>query len=219
MKPDVRALVAFHLAFFALIGVVAVLGAPAKGWGIAALVVGYNVGLPLLARAVDRADWFELWAFLLPVSIFQVLPDWVLAGQVGSLVFPDVGGPRVDDVIPLAMAGMWVPPLFIVLVLAGGSALRAAGLALVVFLGSELAAPMLELWEPGPGLTEVAGVALYVLPAEAALGWAACVAFEATCDAPRPGKVGAAFAVSTFYLGALVLSYFLIEVAGFTVTT
>lgn len=217
-RADVRALVAFHAAFFALIGVVAVLDTPAKGWGVLALVVVYNAGLPLLARALDRADWLALWAFLFPVSIFQVLPDWVLAGQVGTLVFPDVGGLRVDDVIPLAMAGMWVPPLFIVLALAGESSLRAAGLALVVFLGSELAAPMLQLWEPGPGLTEVAGVALYVLPAEAALGWAACVAFQLTREASRPAKIGAALAVSTFYLGALVLSYFLIDVAGFRIT-
>ncbi len=214
----VRALVAFHGAFFALIGVVAALEAPAKGWGVLALVVVYNVGLPLLARANGRDDWLALWAFLLPVSIFQVLPDWVLADQLGTLVFPDVGGPRVDDVIPLAMAGMWVPPLFIVLALAGESTLRAAGLAFVVFLGSELAAPTLQLWEPGPGLTEVAGVALYVLPAEAALGWAACVAFGLTHDKPRTAKVGAALAVSTFYLGALVLSSFLIDVAGYRIT-
>jgi hypothetical protein len=218
-RADVRALVAFHAAFFALIGVVAILEAPTKGWAVLGLVGFYNVGLPLLARAVGRDDWFALWAFLLPLSVFQVLPDWVLADQLGTLVFPDVGGPRVDDVIPLAMAGMWVPPLFIVLVLAGGSAARAAGIALLVFFGSELAAPTIELWTPGSGLTEVAGVALYVLPAEAALGWAACVAFQATCDSSRAAKVGAALAVSTFYLGALVLSHFLIDVAGYAITT
>lgn len=214
-----RALVAFHAAFFALIGVVAVLEPPAKGWAVLGLVAGYNVGLPILARAAGRDDWFAYWAFLLPLSVFQVLPDWVLAGEVGTLVFPAVGGPRVDDVIPLAMAGMWVPPLFIVLALAGDSGIRAAGLALLVFLGSELAAPVLELWEPGAGTTQVAGVALYVLPAEAALGWAAWLAFRQAADASRPARVGAALAVSTFYVGALVLAYFLIDVAGWSVST
>ncbi|MBJ7472788.1 MAG: hypothetical protein JHD16_15890 [Solirubrobacteraceae bacterium] len=218
-RSDVRALVAFHAAFFALIGVVAALDAPAKGWAVVALVLVYNVGLPLLARATDRDDWFALWGFLLPVSVFQVLPDWVLAAQVGTLVFPDVGGLRLDDAIPLAMAGMWVPPLFITLVLAGPSPVRAAWLALLVFLGSELSAPFLQLWEPAAGTTQVAGVALYVLPAEAALGWAACFAFMAVGRSAWPQRVGAAFAVSTFYLGALVLAYFLIDVAGWTIST
>lgn len=218
MTRDVRAIVAFHAAFFAAIAVVAMLEPPAKGWAVFGLVVVYNVGLPLVARAVGRADWVALWAFLLPLSVFQVLPDWVLSAQLGTLVFPDLGGPRLGDAIPLAMAGMWVPPLFITLALARGSAGRAAAIALAVFLGSELVAPVLELWEPGDGPTQVAGVALYVLPAEAALGWAAAVAWHAEGRASWPRRVGAALAVSTFYLGALVLANFLIDVASWTVT-
>lgn len=217
-QRDVRLLVAFHAAFLASIGIVALLDAPAKGWGVLALVVLYNAGLPFVARAAGRADWLALWAFLLPLSIFQVFPDWVLAGQIGTLAFPDVGGPRVDDVIPLAMAGMWVPPLFIVLALAGRSPARAAGLAFLVFLGSELAAPALQLWEPAGDTAQVAGVALYVLPAEAALGWAGCIAFVAVGSDRWPRRVGAALAVSTFYLGALVLAHFLIDVAGWSLS-
>jgi hypothetical protein len=51
-----RAIVALHAAFFAGTGIVAVLHAPAKGWIVAALVVAYNIGLPLVARAVGRHD-------------------------------------------------------------------------------------------------------------------------------------------------------------------
>lgn len=89
----------------------------------------------------------------------------------------------------------------------------------MVFLGSELLAPILELWEPGDAPTQLAGVALYVLPAEAALGWAAAVAYNATGEARWPARVGAALAVSTFYLGALVLSNFFIDIAGWTIST
>jgi hypothetical protein len=64
----------------------------------------------------------------------------------------------------------------------------------------------------------VAGVALYVLPAEAALGWAAATAFALTARAPRVQRIGAALAVSTFYTGALVLAYFLIDVAGWSLS-
>lgn len=234
-----RAIVAFHAAFLLCAGAIALLEAPAKGWAVLGLVVAYNVGLPLTARAVGRADWVRLWAFLLPLSIFQILPDWVLASEIGTLRFPPIGGPRIDDAIALAMGGMWVVPLFVVLAtargnsgaragsstgapvsaLAGSGAALAALLALVVFLGSELMAPLLELWEPVGETTRVAGVALYVLPAEAALGWAAATAFALAGTARWPARVAAALAVSTFYTGALVLCHFVIDVAGWSITT
>lgn len=204
--------------FFAGSGVTAALSAPAKGWWVLALVVSYNVALPLMARAVGRDDWVSLWAFLLPVSIFQILPDWVLAGLIGTLRFPEIGGPRIDDTINLAMGGMWVAPLFIVLVLARGRAGVAAALALGVFGGSELLAPVLQLWEPVGDTTEVAGVALYVLPAEAALGAATAMAYTVVREAGPARRVAAALAVSTFYLGALVLSHFIIDIAGWSIS-
>ena len=81
------------------------------------------------AAPPGRTDLLALAGFLALVSIFQVLPDWVLADLVGTLRFPDNGGPRVDDVIPLAMAAMWVAPLFAAVALSGGKPARAAVLA------------------------------------------------------------------------------------------
>lgn len=215
-SDGVRAMVAVHAGFLLLSAVAIALEAPAKGWAVLTCVVVYNVAVPITARATGRDDLLRLWAFLLPVSVFQILPDWVLADVLGTIAFPDVGGPRADDVIPLAMCGMWVAPLFAALALAGGSPARAALLALVAFGGAELLAPTLELWEPTDTPSKVAGVALYVLPAEAALGWAAMVALpHARTWAAR---IGLGLAVSTFYLGALTLAYFVIDVAGWRVT-
>ena len=219
MSRDVRAIVLLHAALFAGTALVAVLGTPAKGWAVVGLVVAYNVALPLIAKAAGRRDWFALWAFLLPVSIFQILPDWILVDIVAILRFPDNGGPRLDDAIPLAMGGMWVAPLFIALSLARGKAALAAGLSVLIFLGSELLAPVIGLWEPIGDTEQWAGVALYVLPAEAALGWAAATAFALVGKAPLPRRVLAAFAVSTFYTGGLVVSHFLLDIAGWHVTT
>jgi hypothetical protein len=87
-----------------------------------------------------------------------------------------------------------------------------------VFAGAELLAPVVGLWEPAGDSTRVLGVALYVVPAEAALGWATAVAFGATRGRPLPVRVGAALAVSTSYLGALVLAYFVVDVAGWRLT-
>ena len=61
-------------------------------------------------------------------------------------------------------------------------------------------------------------MAVYVVPAEAALGWATATAFALVRHRSLPARVGAALAVSTFYLGALVLAHFLIDVAGWRLT-
>ncbi|WP_028645465.1 DUF6989 domain-containing protein [Nocardioides sp. URHA0020] len=194
------------------------LGAPAQGWGVLLLVVAYVVALLAVCRATGRADLLALAGFVALVSVFQVLPDWVLADLVGTLRFPDHGGPRVDDVIPLAMAAMWVAPLFAAVALSGGRPGHAAVLAGVIFLGAELLAPTLGLWEPTGDTHRLLGVAVYVVPAEAALGWAAATAFAHVRHRSLPARTGAALAVSTFYLGALVLSHFLLDVAGWRLT-
>ena len=54
-------------------------------------------------------------------------------------------------------------------------------------------------------------------PAEAALGWAAMVAFEAVRHRDVLTRAAAALAVSTFYLGALVLAHFVIDVADWRI--
>ncbi len=209
-------IVAVHVGLLVGGAVALSLDPPAQGWGVFGCVVAYVVALLLVCRSTGRTDLFALAGFLTFVSIFQVLPDWVLADLVGTLQFPDNGGPRVDDVIPLAMAAMWVAPLFAAVALSGGRPGRAAVLSGLIFLGAELLAPVLGLWEPTGDTHRVLGVAVYVIPAEAALGWATATAFALVRDSSLATRVGAALAVSTFYLGALVLAYFLIDVAHVT---
>ncbi len=241
MTRDVRAVAAVFAGLFTGTAATLLLDPPAKGWFVLALVVAFNIALPLTARAVGRDDWFAMWALLLPVSVFQIVPDWILADLIGTLRFPEIGGPRVDDSIHLAMGGMWVAPLFLALALTHARPGRAAAAAFGIFFGSELLAPTLELWEPAGDPFELAGIALSVLPAEAALGWAAAVAYGAerrnvavvpaerrnvavTATTSRrsavwPRRIALAAAVSTFYTGALVVSHFLIDIAGWSITT
>jgi hypothetical protein len=195
------------LAVYAVAAVIALaLPSPAKGWAV--LVVSFGGCAALVA--VTRAE--ALWV-LVPASICQLLPDWFLAGGLGTLRFPDTGGVRVDDVIPLAMCGMWALPLYLIVVVAKDSVVRGAVAGFLVFLGTELLAPTAGLWEPAGELTKVAGVALYVLPAEAALGAAAVVAARVATAVSRPvaERVLAGAAVSVFYTGALALCWFLID--------
>lgn len=217
-RRGLGAVVGVHVGLLAGGAVALSLDPPAQGWGVLACVVAYVAALLAVCRATGQTDLYALAGFLALVSVFQVLPDWVLADLVGTLRFPDRGGPRVDDVIPLAMAAMWVAPLFAAIALAGGRPGRAALLSGLVFLGAEVLAPTLGLWEPVGDTARVAGVAVYVLPAEVALGWAAATAFALVRRASLPARVGAALAVATFYLGALVLAHFLIDVAGWGIT-
>lgn len=211
-------MIGVHLALLAGGAVALSLDPPAQGWGVLVCVVAYVVALLAVCRAGGHTDLLALAGFLALVSVFQVLPDWVLADLVGTLNFPDRGGPRVDDVIPLAMAAMWVAPLFVAIALSGGRPGRAALLAGLIFAGTELLAPTLGLWEPTGDTERLLGVAVYVVPAEVALGWAAAFAFAQVRHRALPARAGAALAVSTFYLGALLLAHFVIDVAGWRLT-
>ena len=211
-------MVAAALAYGVATLVALLLPAPAKGWAVLAVSFGGCVGLVALARALDRPAWSAALGVLIPISIFQLVPDWFLADALGTLYFPDTGGIRVGDVIPLAMCGMWVLPLFLVVLIARDSVARGAVAAFVLFLGTELAAPTAGLWEPAGDVTKVAGVALYVLPAEAVLGAATVLAVRATRDRPLGDRLLAAAAVSILYTGALALCWFFIDHAALTLS-
>jgi hypothetical protein len=205
--------VRFHFAYAVMVLLALALPEPMLGRRLLALVLAYNLMLPLFAQWRGHADWLQLWLFLVPLSILQLLPDNYLAGHAGVLVFPDVGAPIVGHV-PLYMAGLWVIPLFALLMLGLGVRARmgrgwamaavAAG-ALLLFAPAEWAAPTLSLWYP-TGVRTVFGVAVYVLPAEVLLGLACFFAYIECGNRDVAFRLSAAASVSLLYLGALMLS-------------
>ncbi|MGH2958773.1 MAG: DUF6989 domain-containing protein [Solirubrobacterales bacterium] len=204
--------IAAAAAIYALAGAIAIsLDSPAKGWAILICSVGGVVGVCALAKVTDRTEWLAALSVLVPISIFQVFPDWMLAKIVGSIEFPDNGGLRIDAVIPLAMAGLWVLPLLIVVLVARGSLWRGALASTIVFAATEVAAPHIGVWHPAGDVSELLGIAVYVLPAEAALGAAVVYAVRVAADAGWATKLTAAAAVSIFYSGALAISALLID--------
>lgn len=204
--------VALAAALYAVVGAIALsLEAPAKGWAILFCSIGGVVGVCLLAKFTGRREWLAALTVLVPISFFQVFPDWMLAKVIGSIAFPDNGGLRVDAVIPLAMAGLWVLPLLVVVLIARDSLWRGALVSTIVFAATEIAAPHIGIWEPAGGVSEVLGIAIYVLPAEAALGAATVYAVRVAADAGWGTKLVAAASVSVFYTGALAVSALLID--------
>ena len=183
---------------------------PLLGQAYLWLVLLYHVVLLLGVWLRSHHVVLEAWLFLLPLSLLLVLPDWVLARELGTLVFPQLGGERLGPV-PAYMAGLWVAPLLLVLWLAEivhrRSALLAVPVAvlvaLAVFGAAEWAARRFSLWVPR-GVATFQGVALYRLAAEGLLGVAAWLMFTQVQSRALPVKVIGAAIVATFYLGAAI---------------
>lgn len=200
----------FHALFFAAAApLLFFTQPPLQGWLLLGLALAYNVLIPWLGAVRGHRDWVELWAFLLPLSMLQVFPDWVLAQILGVLVFPDLGLPRIGPV-PVSFAFMWITLLWPVLYFSRGSVLKAALLGLALFWFAEWIARPLNFWY-GRDVQMISGVAVYVLPAEMLLAAAAAALYGLTRQRSRLMRIGAAALVSLAYTGALVLAYLFVE--------
>lgn len=187
------------------------LAAPQLGIALLLLVVSYNIALPLLAKQRGYSHWLQRWLFLLPLSVFQVLPDWFLSAGLGTLVFPDLGAPRIGTVSAY-MAGMWVIPLFWVLLLAR-NLISAAALAVLIFAAAEWIARPLGLWHAQQVHLQY-GVAPYVLLPEALLGAACFWGYDYSLKRSRATALLTAAMISTLYTGGLALSWLFLERLG-----
>jgi hypothetical protein len=208
-----------HVAF----GIVAVLvllapGGLAQGWRIALLVIGYHLASVVVGLWRGHDRWLQMWWFAAVLSVFQVIPDAVLAAGLGTLVFPADGFPDLGPVTGF-MAGLWTIPIVLIVTAADavdrrrGS--RAGWLAAVVvagavFASSEAVLPPLGIWEP-VGVTTIGHVALYVVPPELLLGAAAWWGVRTTRERPSWTVVPTAAGVSLLYTGALGASWLLLE--------
>ena len=92
--------------------------------------------------------------------------------------------------------------------------LLAAVLALLLFGSSEWYAAPLGLWQAVGVQQEWMGIALYVLPAEVALGLGAWWAYQRTGGGGMIEATLVGAALSVFYTGALITSWFFIELGA-----
>ena len=201
-----------------------------SGTAVCGLILCWHIAFAILSRDhVERRPLYEIWRFVSILSVLMVVPDWFLVDVLGSLIFPNDGAYMIGGSVSIYMAGMWSIPLMWILACfplnhGAKSELQptffelcgAASVALVVFAAAEQLTVPLGLWVKDDKVKFTAGhVALYVLPAEAALGAAALHAHRNT--ALVPGWTGsirrllAAAVVAVFYTGALAISYLLIE--------
>lgn len=215
-----RDLVVLHVGFG--VAAAAALLAPGdlvQGWRIALLLIAYHVASVATARLRGHDAWLRMWWFAAVTSVFQVIPDAVLAVGLGTLVFPPDGFANIGPVTG-SMAMMWTVPLVLIVAAADAADRRrgttagwitAVAVAGVVFLGAEALLPPLGIWEP-VGVTTIGGwLAPYVLPPELLLGAAAWWGVQVTRERHPLVVVPVAAVVSLLYTGALAASWLLLE--------
>ena len=190
------------------------LGPPQLGQAVTGVVGLYVLVLVMGAWLRGHDELLGVLAFLVPLSVCQVLPDALLVQVLRTLAFPTLGAPGFGPV-PAYMAGLWIAPLLVVLWAAELAhrfsallaALVALAVSLAVFGAAEWAMQFLPLWQPR-NVATWQGIALYVLPAEALLGLVSWLAFTQVYHRTLFMKAFAAAGVSLFYAGALVASHF-----------
>ena len=207
-------------AIFAVIAVLTLFtpsGIPI-GPKLCALVIVYNIMVPVTALLRGHPEWLTIWFFLLPLSLLQIFPDWFLSSILKVLVFPDTGSLKVGDV-PLFMGGLWVIPLFMIVFLGRRIEARfTRNLALtavcvssaILFLGSESLLWLIPIWH-AQNVMVIAHVAIYLIVPEILFGLFTFLAFDAFHGHALWYRLGAAFTVMVIYLGNLCFFYLIFE--------
>ena len=180
---------------------------------------------------VQSVRWYprllSYYRFLLPFSLFQVLPDLFLVKFHRTLHFPINGSTwMICDAVSPCMAGMWSIPGLMVLYLSYPNDTYSTDLSryYTVYIKATCASLFILglaeqlfpfIWHPTEQVKIFGwgkGIALYVLPAEALLGPTIVYAYHVTKDGPWwYSTIGAAMTMLV-YTGSLSIGLLAIEV-------
>ncbi len=170
----------------------------------------------------DYKEWIYIWIFVFLISVFQIFPDWILSAELNVLVFPEDGLFKIGTVSGY-MVGLWVIPLFIIILIAKQLQERFSKkiayisvivLSLAIFGISEQSMWMLQSWY-AQNVLMIGRVALYIIIPEIILGLSAYYGYELIKEKHHLFKIPIAFLIMILYLGNAVFYYFLIERVAF----
>jgi len=218
INEEYRNLIMVHILFAALCIVVLLIPSLAIGAKMLTLVVVYNILVPATAYLRNHRDWLPIWYYVLVISIFQVVPDWFLAAQLETIIFPDDGFFMIGPVSAY-MAGLWAIPLFVILYVGLEVKkqrpyqivyLAVGALTLFIFALAEETMWMLPSWS-AQNVTMVGHIAVYILIPEILLGLSTLISFEMVREKAMWFWIIGALTVMILYLGNASFFYFLIE--------
>lgn len=191
---------------------------PRIGIRMLAMVIIYNLIMPLWGLIRRDSNLINLWLFSLILSLLQVFPDWFLSQGLQVLVFPDDGCFKIGTVSGY-MAGLWAIPIFIIVFIGERVYVRysnraayitVALISLIIFAGSEQTLWALPSWY-AQNVRMIGHIAVYIIIPEIFLGLAAYFAYQHVTRLSHWYKFPAAFSVMQVYLGSAVFFYFLVE--------
>jgi len=218
-EQPVLDLILMHIVFAVPAALILVLFSTTPiGAQLLAVVIIYNIILPLWAYFRNHRDWLDLWLFVVPLSILMIFPDWFLSNQLNVLSFPVDGFPMIGS-IPIYMAGLWAIPLFIILFIGVTMEMKEAPIltyvsvviiSLLLFGGSEATLWMLGSWY-AHDVTMIGNVAIYIIIPELILGLSTYIGYKMVKEKGIWYKLMAAFSIMVFYIGNASFFYFLIE--------
>ncbi|MDF3822035.1 hypothetical protein P3G55_19175 [Leptospira sp. 96542] len=189
------------------------------GEKIAILTAVFHFCFLILAIPLRWQTPFQIWKFLIPLSIFMVFPDWFLSSVLQVLVFPEDGFIKIGTVSAY-MTGLWVIPLFICVytgikmeeksVSIIGTCVWVSFLGLAIFGISEATMWMLGSWY-AQNVKMWNHVAYYVLVPEMILAVTTYLAYQGFSQTFYLLQIGIGFLVMILYVGNLSFFYLLIE--------
>jgi len=183
------------------------------------LIIIYNILISVVGKIRKHSNWFNLWIFVLLLSLFQIFPDWFLSAQLNILVFPEDGLFKIGTVSGY-MLGLWVIPLFIIIFIGLRSMekyserttyLIISLLSLLIFGFAEATMWMLPSWYAQNVTTIFGHIALYIIVPEILFGLISYYLFIKMKDTNYLKYVGVAFLIMLLYLGSASFFYFFIE--------
>lgn len=208
----------FLLTFLIFTGALLWLRKPATvGITLLALCIVWDLLFFFWARGEQSATLRQILTFSMVLSVFQVLPDWVLSRHLGVLVFPPDGLFKWDTVSGY-MALLWAIPASQILIAhyvaherTGRKTAYAAGILVgaILFIGSEELLWMLPSWY-AVNVVKWGHVARYIIIPEILLSFMIIFAFVKVRERALLWYVLAGLMVSGTYTLAAVMSYYLI---------
>ncbi|RJP95607.1 MAG: hypothetical protein C4518_01040 [Desulfobacteraceae bacterium] len=194
----------------------------ATGVRIMALVIIYNLMVPLWGLFRRDREWLNLWLFSFILSLLMVFPDWFLSKYLDVLVFPHDGLFKIGTVSAY-MAGLWTIPVFIIVFIgermyirySSKAAYAAASLAsFIIFTLSDQLFRFLPAWY-SQNVNMIGHVPVYIIVPKILFGLTAYFAYQYTSKLSNWYKFPAASLVMQLYLGSAVFFYFLVELKFF----
>ena len=218
MKKENIDFMVIHALFSAVCVIVLLIPIIPIGIKLFLLVLLYNIIIPVFGTIRKHSSWFKMWLFALILSLFQVWPDWFMASQLNTLIFPSDGFIKIGSVSGY-MAGLWAIPFFIIIYL--GTILKnkysekikyifIGLLSLLIFGIAEQTMWLLGSWH-AINVTLIGYGAIYIIIPEIILGLTCFYAYEWSLERSITTKITIAFLTMIIYLGNAASFYFLFE--------